>query len=158
MRFRLGLAVGFGFGYYLGARAGRARYEQLRGLVARTPLAKFQAAVDLGRERLRNGAARGHRRAAVAQLRPRVRPAASRPGHQGSPARRTLGRVPRRGSSAWLRRRRRVRRDTREDHQHDGGHPTHDRGREDSQQGLAARDGECRDAPEGEERAKSHAD
>jgi len=53
MRFRLGLVLGFGLGYYLGARAGRERYEQLRGLVARTPLAKVQAAVELGRERLR---------------------------------------------------------------------------------------------------------
>jgi len=56
MRFRLGLVLGFGVGYYLGTRAGRARYEQLRGLVARTPLAKVQAAVDLGRERFRNQA------------------------------------------------------------------------------------------------------
>jgi len=53
MRFRLGLVLGFGFGYYLGARAGRERYEQLRGLVARAPLAKVQAAVELGRERFR---------------------------------------------------------------------------------------------------------
>jgi hypothetical protein len=53
MRFRLGLALGFGVGYYLGARAGHARYEQLRRVVARTPLAKVQAAVDLGRERFR---------------------------------------------------------------------------------------------------------
>lgn len=53
MRFRLGLIVGFGAGYYLGARAGRERYEQLRQLVARTPLSKLQAAAELGRERLR---------------------------------------------------------------------------------------------------------
>ena len=30
MRFRLGLVIGFGAGYVLGARAGRQRYEQLR--------------------------------------------------------------------------------------------------------------------------------
>ena len=54
MRFRLGLLVGFAAGYYLGARAGHDRYEQLRGIVAKTPLAKVQAAVDLGRERLRS--------------------------------------------------------------------------------------------------------
>jgi hypothetical protein len=53
MRFRLGAALGFGVGYYLGARAGRERYEQLRRLIARTPFAKVQAAVELGRERLR---------------------------------------------------------------------------------------------------------
>jgi len=29
MRFRLGLLVGMGIGYVLGARAGRARYEQI---------------------------------------------------------------------------------------------------------------------------------
>ena len=55
MRFRAGLAFGFAAGYYLGARAGRERYEQLRRLVARTRLAKVQAAADLGRERLRAG-------------------------------------------------------------------------------------------------------
>jgi hypothetical protein len=55
MRFRLGLVVGFGAGYYLGARAGHARYEQLRRLIGRTPLVKVQAAVELGRERLRIG-------------------------------------------------------------------------------------------------------
>lgn len=53
MRLRLGLAVGFGVGYYLGARAGRERYEQLRRLASRTPLVKVQAAMELGRERLR---------------------------------------------------------------------------------------------------------
>jgi len=55
MRFRLGLVVGFAVGYYLGARAGRERYEQLRAWLGQQPLAKIQAAVDLGRERLRNG-------------------------------------------------------------------------------------------------------
>jgi hypothetical protein len=54
MRFRFGLVLGFGLGYYLGARAGHERYEQLRGLVARTPLAKVQAAMELGRERFRS--------------------------------------------------------------------------------------------------------
>ena len=53
MRFRMGLGIGFGVGYYLGARAGRERYEQLRRLIARTPFVKVQAAVELGRERLR---------------------------------------------------------------------------------------------------------
>jgi hypothetical protein len=56
MRFRLGLLLGFAAGYYLGARAGQGRYEQLRGIVAKTPLAKVQAAVDLGRERFRSQA------------------------------------------------------------------------------------------------------
>jgi len=55
-RFRIGLVIGFGVGYYLGARAGRERYEQLRALVARTPLAKVQAAYELGLERVRDRA------------------------------------------------------------------------------------------------------
>ena len=55
MRMRIGLALGFAVGYYLGARAGRERYEQLRRLIGRTPLAKVQAAADLGRERIRAG-------------------------------------------------------------------------------------------------------
>jgi len=55
VRFRIGLACGFGVGYYLGARAGHERYEQLRRLIGRTPFGKVQAAVELGRERLRVG-------------------------------------------------------------------------------------------------------
>lgn len=35
MRFRLGLVLGFGCGYYLGAKAGRARYEQLNDMLTR---------------------------------------------------------------------------------------------------------------------------
>ena len=54
MKFRLGVLIGFGTGYYLGAKAGRARYEQLRRAVAKVPsLAKLQAAADLARERFR---------------------------------------------------------------------------------------------------------
>jgi hypothetical protein len=55
-RFRIGLVIGFGVGYYLGTKAGRERYEQLRALVARTPLAKVQAAYELSLERIRDGA------------------------------------------------------------------------------------------------------
>jgi hypothetical protein len=33
MRFRLGLIIGGVIGYYLGAKAGRARYEQMRGWI-----------------------------------------------------------------------------------------------------------------------------
>lgn len=53
-RFRLGAVIGFGAGYYLGTKAGRGRYEQLRSIVARSPLAKMQAAYELGVERLRD--------------------------------------------------------------------------------------------------------
>ena len=54
MKFRLGMIVGFAAGYYLGAKAGRERYEQMRRGLARVPsIAKVQAAVDLARERIR---------------------------------------------------------------------------------------------------------
>lgn len=35
MRFRTGLIVGLGIGYYYGAKAGRARYEQIEELLDR---------------------------------------------------------------------------------------------------------------------------
>jgi len=53
-RFRLGVIIGFGAGYYLGTKAGRERYEQLRSVVAKSPLSKVQAAYELGIERLRD--------------------------------------------------------------------------------------------------------
>ncbi|HEY8216514.1 MAG TPA: hypothetical protein VIH82_05225 [Acidimicrobiia bacterium] len=55
-RLRIGVVIGFCVGYYLGTRAGRERYEQLRGLIARTPLSKVQAAYELGLERIRDRA------------------------------------------------------------------------------------------------------
>ena len=45
---RFGILVGFGLGYYFGAKAGRERYEQLRKIVE-----KGTALASLGRERLR---------------------------------------------------------------------------------------------------------
>jgi hypothetical protein len=54
VRFRTAAIVGFAAGYYFGAKAGRERYEQLRRLIERIgPVRKVQAAVELGRERLR---------------------------------------------------------------------------------------------------------
>jgi len=54
MKLRFGLLAGFAAGYYLGAKAGRERYEQLRRIIDRVgPVGKIHAAVDLGRERLR---------------------------------------------------------------------------------------------------------
>jgi hypothetical protein len=57
MRFRVGLVVGFAAGYYLGSKAGRERYEQIRRWLedARRsrPFEKAQAAVELGFERVR---------------------------------------------------------------------------------------------------------
>jgi hypothetical protein len=62
MRFRLGLIVGFGAGYYLGAMAGRERYEQLNRMVRKvkrsdaydTATDKAKAVVDLGVERAKD--------------------------------------------------------------------------------------------------------
>ena len=57
MRFRVGLLAGFAAGYYLGSKAGRERYEQIRRWIddARQsrPVEKAQAAVELGLERVR---------------------------------------------------------------------------------------------------------
>ncbi len=57
MKFRIGLVVGFAVGYYLGAKAGRARYEQIRRRLERLRdsrlFDRLQAAVELGVERLR---------------------------------------------------------------------------------------------------------
>jgi hypothetical protein len=57
MKFRLGLIVGFSLGYYFGARAGRARYEQMHRRLERLRdsriFDRMQAAVELGVERLR---------------------------------------------------------------------------------------------------------
>ena len=62
MRFRLGLGVGFGLGYYLGARAGRERYEQINDMVRRvkrsetfeTATDKAKDVVDLGVEKTKD--------------------------------------------------------------------------------------------------------
>ena len=61
MRFKTGLVIGFGAGYYFGAKAGRTRYLQLREWiehakdsgVVETATDKAMAVVDLGIERAR---------------------------------------------------------------------------------------------------------
>ena len=54
VKLRTAAVVGFAVGYYLGAKAGRERYEQMRRLLDRAgPVSKVRAAVELGRERLR---------------------------------------------------------------------------------------------------------
>jgi hypothetical protein len=56
VKLRFGFIAGLGIGYYLGAKAGRERYEQLRRLIDRIgPVGKVHAVVDLGRERLLSG-------------------------------------------------------------------------------------------------------
>ena len=62
MRFRLGLIIGFGAGYYFGAKAGRERYEQINRWLNRaqeseafeTATEKAKAVIDLGVERARD--------------------------------------------------------------------------------------------------------
>ena len=62
MRFRLGVMVGFGVGYYLGAKAGRERYVQLNAMVRKVKRSdlyeeatdKARAVVDLGVERAKD--------------------------------------------------------------------------------------------------------
>jgi hypothetical protein len=57
MRFRVGLVAGFAIGYYLGAKAGRERFEQIQRWLddakQSRPVEKAQAAVELGLERIR---------------------------------------------------------------------------------------------------------
>lgn len=62
MKLKLGLIVGFAAGYYLGAMAGRERYEQLNRMLRKakrsdafeTAVDKTKAAVDLGVERAKD--------------------------------------------------------------------------------------------------------
>ena len=51
MRFRLGLGVGFGLGYYLGTKAGRERYHQINDMVRRVKRSDtFETATDKARD------------------------------------------------------------------------------------------------------------
>ncbi|HVM10142.1 MAG TPA: hypothetical protein VM345_16880 [Acidimicrobiales bacterium] len=62
MKFRLGVLIGFGAGYYLGAMAGRERYEQMNKMIKKVKRSdafeeaadKAKAAVDLGVERAKD--------------------------------------------------------------------------------------------------------
>jgi hypothetical protein len=57
MRLRIGTVAAFAAGYYLGARAGRERYEQIRKALDALPLgrvlSKAQAVGELALERVR---------------------------------------------------------------------------------------------------------
>jgi hypothetical protein len=60
MRFRLGLVIGFGAGYVLGARAGRQRYEELRAYWNQlTGSPTVQRAAERTKEVAGEGARRG---------------------------------------------------------------------------------------------------
>lgn len=51
MRFRLGLGVGFGLGYYLGSRAGRERHEQINDFLRRVKRSDtFEVATDKAKD------------------------------------------------------------------------------------------------------------
>ena len=62
MRMRLGLVVGFGAGYYLGAKAGHERYDDINRFIDKvkrsdayeTATEKAKATVELGVERARD--------------------------------------------------------------------------------------------------------
>ena len=62
MRFRIGLLLGFGLGYYLGTMAGRQRYEQINRMIRKVKGSdayevatdKAKAVVDLGVERAKD--------------------------------------------------------------------------------------------------------
>ena len=62
MRFRLGLVIGFGAGYYLGSAAGRERHEQINRAMTRLRRTdtleratdKAKAVIDLTVERARD--------------------------------------------------------------------------------------------------------
>jgi hypothetical protein len=62
MRFRLGIVAGFALGYYIGARAGRERYEDINRMLRKlqrsdafdTAADKARAVVDLTVERAKD--------------------------------------------------------------------------------------------------------
>jgi len=101
MRFRLGLTVGFGAGYYLGARAGRDRYRQLKqwaGEIRRSDKVeavadKAKAAVDHGVERAKEAVVdlRDHDEAKEADTAPDGFEVPTPPGAVGSVSPRPTG-------------------------------------------------------------------
>jgi hypothetical protein len=62
MRFRTGVVIGFGAGYYFGAKAGRERFEQLERVLTKvresdavdSAADKAKAVIDLSVERARD--------------------------------------------------------------------------------------------------------
>ena len=89
MRFRLGIGAGFAAGYYLGAKAGRERYEQLNRTIRKvkrsdafeTATEKAKAVADLGVERAKDvvgdkigGSSNGNGHVKVPDTDPPIRP------------------------------------------------------------------------------------
>lgn len=74
MRFRLGLLIGFGAGYYLGARAGRERYQQINRTIAKI---KRSEAYESATERVHEAVD-----TSVAKARGALHDARSHNGHQ----------------------------------------------------------------------------
>ena len=88
MRFRLGIGAGFAAGYYLGAKAGRERYEQLNRTIRKvkrsdafeTATEKAKAVADLGVERAKDvvadkiGGSNGNGHVKVPDTDPPIRP------------------------------------------------------------------------------------
>ena len=59
MRFRLGYALGFGTGYYLGSKAGRERYEQINRTVRNIKRSDvYETATERAREVVDTGVAK----------------------------------------------------------------------------------------------------
>ena len=64
MRFRVGVLIGFGAGYYLGAKAGRERYEQMNRTIRKvkrsdayeSAVEKAKEAADLATEKAKDAA------------------------------------------------------------------------------------------------------
>jgi hypothetical protein len=56
MRFRLGLVTGFAAGYYLGARAGRQRYDQINRALRKAKRSEaFEAATEKAKSAVEEG-------------------------------------------------------------------------------------------------------
>ena len=63
MRIRIGLVIGFTVGYYLGAMAGRERYQQLNRMIGKVRRSeavdvagdKARTVIDLGYEKAKDG-------------------------------------------------------------------------------------------------------
>lgn len=90
MRFRLGLVIGFGAGYYLGAMAGRERFEQINDTLRKIKGSEtFEVTTDKAREVVDAGVdkatdlidhARGHNGDEPAPVAPAAVPPSMPPG------------------------------------------------------------------------------